>query len=266
MVGRAALWPCLRDAFAFLPRAWAGAWGVLIAFGAVLGLAAPLHASAGPASLPTLAAWIAAVGLLKVATYGALLRLAVFGRDARREGLGIGGLQFGRPELRMLGGSALVALFMAVVAVGLFVAVVLITAAAGGETGVPEGAAAWVVRGVQIGAGLVLFVLYVRLSLFAPATVGRRRVVSLDALALAQGSFWTLLIGLVVCTLPTPLAGAAVSPWVHGDPERAVLAAALLSGVLAFVQAPLAAGFLGAVYTRKEYAGEFGGTSSEQVT
>lgn len=255
MVRQAPLWPCLRDAFAFLPRAWAGAWGVLIAFALVLGLGVvSLHARPALPSAPVVVGWLLVLVLLKVAVYGALLRLAIFGREARKEGLGIGGLQFGRPELRMMGASALVFLFLTIVAVGLLVAVALITAAAaGGEDGTPSGAAAWVARGVQIGAVLILFVLYVRLALFAPATIGRRRVVSLDALALAQGSFWTLLLGLATCLAPTPMIVVALSGWLPGGPDQAMLAAGALTAWLAFVQVPLVAGFLGAAYKRLEY-------------
>lgn len=260
MVRRAPLWACLREAFAFLPRAWAGAWAVLVLFAVVLGgLVVPWHLNPFVPSPGLLVLWLLGVGLLKIAAYGALLRLAVFGGRAKAEGLGFGGLQFGKPEVRLLAGAALVALFLAVVAVGLLVAVALITAAASDENGRAVGTAAWVVHGVQVAAGLILAALYVRLALFAPAAVGRRRVVSLDALGLAQGSFWTLLVGLAICLAPGVLASAALAPLVHGGAERAALVSASLTGVLTFIQVPLLAGFLGAVYKHKEYLETAGG-------
>jgi hypothetical protein len=262
MVRRAPLWACLREAFLFVPKAWAGAWLVLSLFAlAVGGLLVPLRYDPFTPSPGLLALWLLGVSVLKLATYGGLFRLALFGNRARAEGLGLGGLQIGPPELRMLGGAALVLLFLAIVGVGLLVAVTLISAAASGEEGRSTGVAAWVVRGVQVLASLVLATLYVRLSLFAPATVGRRRVVSLDALGLAQGAFWTLLLGLVVCMAPGVIAAFASSGLIHGGPEIAAAAAGGLVALLVFVEVPLIAGFLAAVYKHKEYLETAGGPS-----
>lgn len=255
MVRRAPLWACLREAVAFVPKAWAGAWLALSLFALTLGgLLVPLHYDPFAPSPWMAGLWLLGVAVLKLASYGGLFRLALFGSKAREEGLGLGGLQLARPELRMLGGGALVLLFLAIVAVGLLVAVTLIAAAASGEDGRATGAAAHVVTGVNVAAGLVLASLYVRLSLFAPATVGRRRVVSLDALGLAQGAFWTLLFGLIVCLSPLVLGTLAASSLLHGGPESAATAAGLLTALLVFVQIPLLAGFLAAAYKRLEYA------------
>lgn len=260
MVRRAPLWACLREAFLFVPKAWAGAWLVLSLFALTLGgLLVPLHYDPFTPSAPLVALWLAGMLVLKVAAYGGLFRLAVFGPQARAEGLGPGGLQLGRPELRMLGGAGLVLLFLLIVAIGLLVAVVLISSAASGEDGRAVGTAASVVQGVQVAAGLILATLYVRLSLFAPATVGRRRMVSLDALGLAQGAFWTLLLGLILCLAPSALAIVAASELIQGEGQTAALVAGLLTALLAFVQMPLLAGFLAAVYKHQEYVEQSGG-------
>lgn len=260
MVRRAPLWPCLREAVAFVPKAWAGAWGALLMLAFVS--AAPILSGQRTVSLEqtidygSLTALVAVWPFVFIAAStiasGALYRLGVFGRDARSEGLGIGGLQFGKPELRLLGGGALVVLFLVIVAVGLFVAVAILTTAASGEDVSPSAASA--VQAINVAALLILAVLYVRLSLYAPAVVGRRRVVSLDSLALAQGAFWTLLIGIVACLLPTALVagGLGLAP----VPDTPLAAFVTLNGVAAlivFVQAPLLTGFLSAAYKHLEY-------------
>lgn len=257
MVRRAPLWPCLREAFAFVPRAWAGAWGALALLTCIassLPLLRPTCDDAPCAVSPAvIAGWVALVFAGGLVLSGALYRLAVHGREAGREGLGYGGLQFARPELRLLGGGALVLLFLLIVAIGLFVAVAILSAAALGEGGQSDRGSATAVRVFNLAAWAVLAILYVRLSLFAPAVVGRRRVVSLDALAIAQGAFWTLLFGLAVCLLPTGLLIAGLSTPAIVDSVGATAALVGVAVWLVFVQAPLLAGFLSAAYKRLEY-------------
>ena len=98
-------------AYGGLARAWAGAWGAMVVAGAVW-LIVPL-APTGAASW--IAALLAAVATLTLA--GALARLAVSDglAGARGLGLGVGGLQFGRPELRLGGALALCAVFLAMI-------------------------------------------------------------------------------------------------------------------------------------------------------
>ena len=90
----------------------------------------------------------------------------------------------------------------------------------------------------------------VRLSLFAPATIGRGQMVSLQSMSIARGGFWPLLVGLVVTAAPKI---ALVLLWGAG----------LLSGtagwivfavVLTALQAPLTMAFVGAAYRRLEPA------------
>ena len=90
----------------------------------------------------------------------------------------------------------------------------------------------------------------VRLSLFAPATIGRGQMVSLQSMSIARGGFWSLLVGLVVTAA---LKIALVLLWGAG----------LMSGtagwivfavVLTALQAPLTMAFVGAAYRRLEPA------------
>ncbi len=257
----------LGGAVAFLPRAWANAWGVLI-LAAVL-LAAPAWAH----QLPHLAkVWIhipLAIGGLAVglALRGALYRLGTSSSvaEARRAGLGIGGLQFGWPELRMFAAAILVALFLAVAALGLglvfafilnvegikgFDPAATLHAAQGGEAG------AIVLCGVAAASAWIILQLAVRLSLFRAATVARGRIVSIGAMSLAQGAFWRLFLGLVVVMIPSLVLGAweggLLAPgWVMPMSSRvyAVARAVFLAGV----QVPLVIGFLSYAYNRLEY-------------
>jgi len=93
-------------------------------------------------------------------------------------------------------------------------------------------------------------VMVVRLSLFAPATLGRGHMVSLNSMGIAQGSFWPLLGGLIV-VVGLPILGLLI-----------LTGAGLPSGVATWIvwavvisafEAPLALAFLGAAYRRLEY-------------
>src|SRR5262245_61249256 len=105
----------LGRATVFVPRAVAGAWGVLLLLAAVMTSPLWLPATALGARLAPIVAIVGLVAALSME--GALYRLGVTtdAAQARRLGLGFAGLQFGRAELRLLAAGVLVALFMAVV-------------------------------------------------------------------------------------------------------------------------------------------------------
>lgn len=280
MVRRAPLWACLRDAFAFLPRAWVAAPGALALLAAAL--AAPAALAAAGYGSPLVFAALGLVGVpVGLTAQGALLRIGV-SRDlasARAKGLGPLGLQFGRPEVRLLLAGLLVALFIGVIAIGLLVAGAILSGVAGLDVGVfadekslrrfvdHEPWKAAVLGAFALAVAATFVGLGVKLSLYEPATIGRERIVSLDALALADGAFWTLLLGWIVVLLPTvvlfwlnwratgqfELAGRSALD--GGTTDRAALVrAAVEAAVTALVQAPLTAGFLSAAYRRLEYS------------
>lgn len=243
----------MSAAFAGLPRAWRGAWGA-IAVGVLAWSSA--YMALGAVSL----IW-APVGLVaSLVLVGAVTRIAV-SKDqeaAKQLGLGRAGLQFRLPEWRLLGAALLCAVFMAMI----LSVVALLLLAVFGMAGLDAEAInqrnwaavgpVWKLALLAVVTGLALFgllVMAVRLSLFAPATLGRGHMVSLNSMGIAQGSFWPLLGGLIIVGLPK-LVLAVLTGW------------GLLSGVIGWIvwvvvlcglETPLTIGFLGAAYRQLEY-------------
>jgi hypothetical protein len=243
----------LSAAIASLSRLWRGAWGAIL-------LAAVVWSAKVVAAGVTSLVW-APFGLISTLMLaGALSRIAI-GDDlasARRLGLGPAGLQFGLPELRLLGASLLCAVFMAMILS--VVALVLLAVFGMAELDARAielrqwGAVgpAWklvLLALVTLFALYAVLVLVVRLSLFGPATLGRGHMVSLNSMGIAQGSFWPLLGGLLVVGLPKivllVLTGAGLLSGVIGWIVWAVTLTAL--------EAPLTMAFLGEAYRRLEY-------------
>lgn len=244
----------LSAAVRALPRLWRGAWGAIL-LAAVVWSVKPL--AAGTTGL----IW-APFGLVAIlALAGALGRIAITddAQQAQRLGLGPAGLQFGWPELRLLGAGLLCAVFLAMILS--VVALVLLAVFGMAELNAQaiqarQWAAVGPVWKLVLLALVTAFALFavvaftVRLSLFVPATIGRGQMVSLQSMTLARGAFWPLLVGLIVTGAPQI---GLVLLW----------AAGLLSGraglvvfvtVLIAIQAPLTMAFLGAAYRRLEPA------------
>jgi len=201
--------------------------------------------------------WGLAAGLSMLVALGALARLSIHQGAGRPEGLGPLGLQLGRPELRLLGAWLLCLLFLTMILTIVVLVVLAIFGMAELDVQAIQGrnwasvGAPWklgVLAVVGLGALAIPLLLAVRLSLFAPATLGRRQMVSLTSVALTRGRTWPLLGGLVVTSAPAILlalggASGLLSP-------LAVYGAAVI--VLIGVQAPLTMAFLGAVYLQVE--------------
>jgi hypothetical protein len=243
----------LSAAFAGLPRAWRDAWGAIL-----VGI------------LVWSSAWLArgAVGLIwaplgLVATLmliGALTRIAVSddAPAAKRLGLGPAGLQFGLPELRLLGAALLCGVFMAMI----LSVVALLLLAVFGMAGLDAEAInqrnwtavgpVWKLALLAVVTLLALYgvlVMVVRLSLFAPATLGRGHMVSLNSMGIAQGSFWPLLGGLIVVGLPK----VGLMVLTGGGLLSGFVGWTVWTVVLCGLEAPLTAVFLGVAYRRLEY-------------
>ena len=273
MSRRLPLWACVAEAYAFVPKAWAGAWGAL-ALATVLA-AWPIWAAVWVfktdarwiVSPPMVALWALLLTLASLAAKGALFRLGVSRSlpEARALGLGVGGLQLGRPELRLVAAGLLILLFLLIVGAAAFVVLAVVSGVAQADpTGGDTGWKAWVVRGVEIAAAVTFAGLIVKLSLHQPATVARRKIVSLDALALAEGSLLKLAAGLVATApvLVLTVIEQALRRAGHslGGTETFIVLNAWIAA-LCLIQAPLTAGFLSAAYRRLEYVpGEQGET------
>ncbi|MBS0297689.1 MAG: hypothetical protein JSR45_15370 [Proteobacteria bacterium] len=261
-----ALGSALAGAAAFLPKAWTQAWGAMALLAVLLcaPVWAPLLGLRGVWLCPVLCLVITLVALVSSA---ALFRVGVTdsAQAARKLGLGVGGLQFGAAELRLLASGLLVAGFLGLVAgalglVLLFLATALDTpllvladqAALRRAWATQDGSVLGLAGAALVGA-LVMAALAVKLSLAKPATVAERRIVSVGALNLADGQFWALLAGLVVTSAPTiALAYACHSKWplMAGNHTTFSLVAGLVTALL---QVPLSIGFLSKAYKRLEY-------------
>lgn len=245
----------LGDAVAMLPRLWIGAAGVLVLLLAAC-LAPVLVEGLGAARAGTTGAAV----VLGVVAVGALARLSITPtlRAARDLGLGPLGLQFRWPELRLVGAALLCLIFLAMIVSVL--GVIVLAIAGGAELNVEAiqardwaaVGAPWrlaVVGGVVAGALIIPLLLAVRLSLFAHATLGRRQMVSLNSMGIAYGSFWALLLGLIIVNLPKIGLFALIVGGVLGGATASVAGAITLVAV----QLPLTMAFLGAAYRQLEY-------------
>lgn len=238
-----------------LPLLWSGAAGAL-ALCAIVWLLPAVWPVEGWAH----GIWMLAAGASGLVAVGALARLSISDdvKGARALGLGPLGLQMRLPEARLLGALLLCLLFLSMIVsiLGLVVLAIFGMAElnvqaiqARNWAGVGEPWKLGVLAVLAIGAVAIPLLLIVRLSLFAPATLGRRQMVSLNSMGIAYGSFWPLLAGLILTALPKIAL-------------LAMLANGLLTGVvgqivcivgLVGLQLPLTFGFLGAAYRQLEY-------------
>jgi hypothetical protein len=245
----------LGDALAALPRLWAGALGAL-ALLALACLAPVLVDGLGGA----VAGATGAAVVLGVVAVGALARLSITPdlKAARGMGLGPLGLQLKWPELRLIGAALLCLIFLAMILAVL--GVIVLAIAGGAELNVEaiqardwaNVGAPWrlgVVGAVVAGALIIPLVLAVRLSLFAPATLGRRQMVSLNSMGIAYGSFWQLLAGLIIAGLPKIALIALIG---SGTLTGTIATVVWVVGIVG-VQLPLTMAFLGAAYLQLEY-------------
>ena len=85
--------------------------------------------------------------------------------------------------------------------------------------------------------------------LFAPATLGRRQMVSLNSMGIAYGSFWPLLAGFILTDLPKITLLTLIGNGVLSGQSGGVIAVLVLVGL----QLPLTFGFMGAAYRQLEY-------------
>lgn len=233
-----------------LTPAWRGAWGAMVAWIAAVALML---------LLPELGGWrwlVAAAALAAgLALKGGLLRIALGEAEGPLAGLGPAGLQLGKPEARLLG-AALLCLLLVVMMVSVL-GLVLLAGAGMAELDADAIAArnwgaagsSWKLAVVAVaGVATVLIVvsLFVRLSLYGPATVARGRMVSLDSFLIVKGAAWPLFAGLVATSAPVVILTLLSANGVVSGRWGALVWAIVLAGL----QAPLTLGFVSAAYRR----------------
>lgn len=249
----------MKTAVAFLPRAWAGAWLALIVMFAVVA-GGPLLLAGH--QLPLMFAplvLIFSILLLKLITQGALYRIALFGKEAKSEGLGFGGLQIARPELRLLLASLVVAAFVMLIVAALFlvfaIALSLSGLAIGYDSSVAAVCAIWRRHsGVDyvfiiyiIAAILFLIFVALKFALMPTANIGSRKLVTLNVLGLSTGNVGKLFIGLITIILPFALVcSLAVHHFGHGSAFISLHSALLALSIFGLF--PLIVGFLASAY------------------
>ena len=238
-----------------MPGLWLGAAGALLVCTAVW--LVPVFRTLTGWTVPV---WAIAAGMTTLVAMGGLARLSVTGnvRAARALGLGPAGLQFGRPEARLVVSALFCLIFLAMIGIFLALAVVAVAGAAGLDVaaiqvrdwdtvGAPWKLGLLAVPGAA--ALLILLLFVVRLSLFVPATMGRNQVVSLNSMGIAYGSYWPLLAGLIITALP--MAGLVAVVRTAG--LAASLRPVILVVGLVWLQLPLTLALLGTAYRRLEY-------------
>jgi hypothetical protein len=252
MTPRLRLRETLTEALWRAPEVLTGAWGA-IAAAAVMTLILALTQTSGWTTFALGAVW----GLSLLVALGAATRIGLAGDKAGARSLGLGpaGLQLTLTEVHLLGASLLCGLFLAIMLALLGLTALALFGGAGLDAEAIRvrdwGAAGpawklWLLAGVAIIVLGAPIVLGVRLSLYAQATVARGRMISLTATRLTNGSMAPLLAGLALVQAPS-VAWALLAA-TGALPAKAVLAAGVV--LVAVVQVPLKAAYLGAAFRR----------------
>ena len=212
----------LAAAVAFVPRAIGGAW-LALALILVVTLAGHHLAMHFHPHRPIGMVVLIAIYLVKLIALGALYRLALFGAKARDEGLGLAGVQFGMPELRLFIANIVVWLFVLVVVIAAFIvfAVAFETSGlAAGYANTREAVMAmicrhgsladWIVIASILAAVLLFIFVALKFTLVHAATVAEHRIVTLNALGLSSGNVGKLFIGIVILLIPFVVVGLVI--------------------------------------------------------
>ncbi|ESQ80479.1 hypothetical protein AEYBE204_04220 [Asticcacaulis sp. YBE204] len=245
----------LKSAVATLPTLWRQSWLALAALFALV-----LISQVPQIEIGLRRGLIMTSLLFQFVVAGGLYRVALFGeRYAKAEGLGLGGIQFGKPELRLIGAGLLVALFWLMVFATLCVMLALFLGAAGladQSHSTPHGFFLELVNGPQpqgivllvaiAGVMLTLTILSVKLWLHQAATVAEHRVVSLNALTLSSGQTVKLFLGYAYLALPFIVVSAVIPNAGNIAGLTPALIVNLALGIAVFL--PVSIAFLASAY------------------
>lgn len=216
---------------------------------------------------PALLALKGFAALFGVIAQGALYRLAFANEHSGDAEFRIGplGLQWGKPETRLLGADLLL-VFLFFIAL-LFWAMILIVSL-GASMFVNGTAAAPVSPTPQQASQMLLafaplilpaLFVYVRICLYGAATVAERKVSVFSTWRLTRGNFWPILGALLL--IAVPMAVLTTVSALPGEPRAATIVLELLTCVLdAFLVRPMYCGLYAYIYKelRTTAGGEVG--------
>ncbi len=248
----------VRAAIGFWREATPRVWAPLAVFTAVLA-GMQIATALGLAPVWRLAS-VLVVLLTSALAYGALFRIAFEPEhpgdaDFRH---GPAGLQWGKPEWRILAATLLLLLFYLLVVLGAVFLAFLVAVAfgaagdlrparAGGFFATPAGLAAMF---VLLASFVGLLWSTIRLSMALPATVDRKQVQVFSVWNITKGHVWIILGAALLTGLPSlavGLAGGLANAM--SDSSGLRLALGLLGALVGgFVQAPLTAGLYSHIY------------------
>jgi len=270
----------VRAAFAFRRRHWRAVAPILgvVAVGSGLGFAGEATGDQALRSVGSIVNFVATI-----AAYGALFRLAFIDERPDDPELhpGSGGLQWGKPEWRLLGVVGLMFVvgliaFCAFVLVGVIAFMILLSAGVVqpiAANATPEQIAsaltpqAVMVIGFLFGVfAVAMAYLFSRLSLAMAATVSRGQVAVFQTWPLTKGQAWRIFAAVVLSNTPSIAAGILLAAGVSimggsaQAPQLALPAAvplAVIGGlVAAFIQLPINIGLAAFLYRGLRPAGE----------
>jgi hypothetical protein len=243
----------VKAAFEFAKATAPKAAGVLSII-LLLDIAAILTPGSATVS-PALLALKGFEALFGVIAQGALYRLAfanVHGGDPEFR-LGPLGLQWGKPEMRLLGAHLLL---MFLFFLGLLFWIVILIVSLGAGMFVRGTAAAPLSPTPQQASQMLLaFVplilpavfVYVRICLYGAATVAERKVSVFSTWRLTRGNFWPILGAVLV--IAVPIGALNLLAALPGEPRAAAIVLALLTCVLdAFLIRPMYCGLYAHIY------------------
>ncbi len=212
----------------------------------------PVSASPSPALL----ALKGLEALFGVIAQGALYRLAFAKEHGGDPEFRIGplGLQWGKPELRLLGADMLL-VFLFILALLFWAIILIVTLGAGmfvnGTAAAPVSPTSQQASQMLLAfAPLILPTLfvYVRICLYGAATVAERKVSVFSTWRLTRGNFWPILGAVLVIAVPIGVLNIVSA--LPAEPRAATIVLELLACVLdAFLIRPMYCGLYSHIYT-----------------
>jgi hypothetical protein len=201
--------------------------------------------------------------VFSIIAQGALYRLAFAQEHSGDPEFRMGrlGLQWGRPETRLLGAHLLL-FFLVFLAMLFWVMIVIVTLGAGmfvsGPGAASLGSATAPLEPTQQQMGQLLLAsvpvlllvlgVYVRICLYGAATVAERKIAVFSTWSLTRGNFWPILGAVVLLAIPIP--ALSLLSALPGEPQAATIVVEVLSCALdAFLILPMYCGLYAHIYT-----------------